>query len=44
MTDIIVGTSRLGWDLKEVRLKKYISIINYQLKNNKDIHISKSYG
>tara|TARA_B100000767_G_C19738505_1_gene525016 strand:- start:202 stop:1215 length:1014 start_codon:yes stop_codon:yes gene_type:complete len=44
MTDIIVGTSKLGWDLKEVRLKKYISVINYQLKNNKDIHISKSYG
>ena len=44
MTDIIIGTSKLGWDLKETNLNKYISVINYQLKNNKDVHVSKSYG
>ena len=44
MTNIVIGTSRLGWDLNKKKLKKYISVINYQLKNNKDLHVSLSYN
>jgi hypothetical protein len=44
MANIIIGTSRLGWDLDKKKLEKYVSVINHQLKNNKDLHISLSYN
>ena len=44
MTDIIIGTSKLGWILKTYKLQKILSVIDHQLKNNQDIHLSLSYG
>ena len=44
MSFIIIGTSKLGWDIKKVKLKKIQSVINHQLKKNQDIHISPLYG
>jgi hypothetical protein len=44
MNKIIVGTSKLGWDLKKQRLYSHKEVINYSLKKNIDIHLSPSYG
>ena len=44
MAKIILGTSKLGWDLSDANYKKQIKIIEFFLKKNLQLHISANYG
>ena len=44
MTKIILGTSKLGWDLSDANYKKQVKIIEFFLKKNFQLHISANYG
>ena len=44
MTKIILGTSKLGWDLSKNNYNDQIKTIEFFLKKNFQIHVSASYG
>ena len=43
-TKIILGTSKLGWNLHRNEINKFLSVINYAAINNIKLHVSCLYG
>lgn len=43
-TKIILGTSKLGWNLQNSEINKFLSVINYACMNNIKLHVSCMYG
>lgn len=43
-TKIILGTSKLGWNLQNSEINKFLSVINYACKHNIKLHVSCMYG